>query len=666
MEIDTGAALSLISEKTFKALGCQQELRPSNIKLHTYTKESINVLGFMEATVCYKGQNKTLNLYVVGGEGPSPLGRDWLTELQLDWRELYLVNKSHQSLQEILNKHSAVFKEGLGEAIGIKAKLYVKDNAKPCFCRARTVPHALRTKVEQELKRLTDQKSIEPVPMSEWAAPIVPVLKPDGSIRICGDYKLTINRAANPDVYPLPRIEELFANLAGGKSFTKLDLAEAYQQISLEDTSKQYVTINTHKGLYRYNRLPFGVSAAPSIFQRVMENLLQGIPWVSIYLDDILITGPTKTEHLATLDKVLSQLKAAGFRLKQQKCALLLPVVEYLGHKISAEGIQPNEEKVRAIKEAPSPTDVTKLRSFLGLVNYYGKFLPHLASVLAPLYNLLQKKKQWHWGDSQEAAFKEAKKLLTSNSLLVHFDPSKELLLACDASPYGLGAVLSHRDADGTENPIAFASRSLSAAERKYAHLDKEGLAIVFGVKKFHQYLMGQQFTICSDHKPLQHIFSETKPIPTLASARIQRWALTLSAYNYRICYKPGSENSNADVLSRLPLPDTPSSVPIPGETVFLMDILQSSPIDVSQIRNATSKDPVLSKVRILVLQGWTYTPDKELQPYQLRKEELSVHDGCVLVGSRVVIPEALKSRMLEQLHQGHPGITRMKALARS
>ena len=171
---------------------------------------------------------------------------------------------------------------------------------------------------------------------------------------------------------------------------------------------------------------------------------------------------------------------------------------------------------------------------------------------------------------------------------------------------------MSHRDADGMEHPIAFDSQSLSAAERKYAHLDKEGLAIVFGVEKFHPYLMGRQFTICSDHKPLQHIFSETKPIPTLASARIQRWALTLSPYNYRICYKPGSENSNADVLSRLPLPglpDIPSSVPIPGETVFLMDILQSSPIDISQICNATSKDPVVSKVQTLILQGWTYTP---------------------------------------------------------
>ena len=190
----------------------------------------------MEATVCYKRLNKTLNLYVVGGEGPSLLGKDWLTELQLDWHELYLVNKSHQSLLEILNKHSAVVQRRPRGSNWNQGKIVCQRQCQILFCRARTVPHALRAKVEQELKRLTDQKSIEPVPMSEWAAPVVPVLKPDGSIRICGDYKLTINRAANPDVYPLPRIEELFANLAGSKSFTKLDLAEAYQQILLEDS----------------------------------------------------------------------------------------------------------------------------------------------------------------------------------------------------------------------------------------------------------------------------------------------------------------------------------------------------------------------------------------------------------------------------------------------
>ena len=440
MELDTGASLSIISEKTFCALWPLQarpKLQTSSVKLHTYTKEAIKVLGSITVKVAYKTQVKDLPLLVVAGEGPSLLGRNWLAVLKLDWHELHLITRDNE-LQIILNsRHSSIFNEELGNAVGITATLHVSDNTKPYFCRYRPIPHALRHKVELELQRLVEQRVIESVESSEWAAPIVPVLKPDGTVRICGDYRLTINRAAKPDTYPLPRVEDLFATLAGGKSFSKLDLAHAYSQIPLADASKQYVTVNTHKGLYQYNRLPFGVAAAPSIFQRLMENLLQGIPHVSIYLDDILITGTSEADHLSTLDKVLTRLEAAGLHLKRNKCAFLLPSVEYLGHKISADGLQPTEEKVRAIKEAPHPTNVSQLRSFLGLVNYYSKFLPNLANTLAPLHSLLQKTKQWSWEAPQKAAFAESKRQLSSQKLLVHFDPNKEVLLSCDASPYG-------------------------------------------------------------------------------------------------------------------------------------------------------------------------------------------------------------------------------------
>ena len=226
--------------------------------------------------------------------------------------------------------------------------------------------------------------------------------------------------------------------------------------------------------------------------------------------------------------------------------------------------------------------------------------------------------------------------------------------------------MLSHRMDDGSDKPIAFASRSLAPAEKKYAQLDKEGLAIVFGVKKFHHFLYGRHFTILSDHKPLQHLFSESRPVPALASARIQRWALTLSAYSYTIAYKPGSDHANADTLSRLPLPEKPSEVPLPGETILLMDTLHGSPVSATQIKHWTDHDPLLSLVRKLVLQGWQHTVEEKLRSFHRRKDELSVQDGCILWGSRVVVPQAGRVPVMEEIHQGHPGISRMKSLARS
>ena len=426
---------------------------------------------------------------------------------------------------------------------------------------------------------------------------------------------------------------------------------------------KKYVTVNTQKGLYQYTRLPFGVASAPSIFQRTMDSLLQGIPKVCIYLDDILITGATEAEHLHNLQEVLNRLEQAGMCLKKDKCALLLPQVEYLGHQISQKGLHPTKEKVRAIVEAPAPQNITQLKSFLGMLNYYSKFLPNLSTLLAPLYKLLHKKTSWQWDEAQQEAFCKAKELLVSSPVLVHFDPAKPLGLSCDASPYGIGAVLSHKLANGTEHPVAYASRSLSPAELNYAQLDKEDLAIIFSVK---QYLLGRKFTIYSDHKPLEHLFSRSHAVPPLASARIQRWALTLDAYDYNINYKPGKDQINADLLSRLPLPEAPREVPVPADTILLMDYLQASPITASQIKTWTDRDPVLTKLRKMLLQGWQSTNDQALKPFQSRKDELSVQDGCILWGSRVLIPPPGRQKVIDELHAGHPGISRMKSLARS
>ncbi|KAJ8352214.1 hypothetical protein SKAU_G00236900 [Synaphobranchus kaupii] len=258
----------------------------------------------------------------------------------------------------------------------------------------------MKDTVEAELRRLEEANIISPVKHSEWAAPIVPVLKKDKSLRICGDYKVSANQAVETETYPLPRLEELLATLSG-------------------DVSKKYTTINTHRGLFVYNRLPFRISSAPSIFQRIMENLMKDLP-VVVFLDDLLVTGRTEKEHLDNLQKVLQRLQENGLRVKHPKCEFAKTRIEYLGHVLDEHGIHPSKDKVRAIQEAPAPTNITELQAFLGLFNYYGRFVPQQSTVLAPLYKLLGPDVKWKWTGEQQAAFVKCKELLTSDQVLAH------------------------------------------------------------------------------------------------------------------------------------------------------------------------------------------------------------------------------------------------------
>ena len=606
MEIDTGATVSIISNETRKKLFPEAILAKSSLLLRTYTGEVMPVAGEMNVDVKHGLQTANLTLTVVEGSGPSLFGRDWLGQLQLDWKTIGLARLSEQDTQieALKKKYDKVFSPGLGTMLHFKARLHLQPGAKPVFFRPRSIPFAIKETVEKELDRLKAEGIIEKVDRSEWAAPIVPIPKGDGHLRICGDYRVAVNPLLVVDQHPLPKPEELFSSLSGGQKFSKIDLSHAYQQMVLEEDSRKYVVINTHKGLYRYTRLPFGIAPAPALFQRTMDTILQGIPNVLCYLDDILIAGSTQKEHLQNLEEVLKRLQYHGIRAKVQKCAFNKDSVEYLGHVIDKTGLHTSTKKVKAVQEAPLPKNRKQLKSFLGLIHYYGKFIPKLSTLVHPLNELLQENKRWQWSKHCGTAFAKAKQLLSEAPILAHFDPKLPLCLAGDASAYGVGTVLSHRYPNGEERPIAYASRTLSSSEKNYAQLEREALSLIFGVQKFHQFLYGCSFMLYTDHKPLTVIFNPKKGIPPLSAARLQRWSIILSAYDYTIAFKPTQLHGNADGLSRLPLLVNRETKELSEPSIFNVRQIENLPVTATQLRAATRQDSILAKVLMYIKQA--------------------------------------------------------------
>ncbi|KAL3993537.1 DDB1- and CUL4-associated factor 15 [Sarotherodon galilaeus] len=653
MELDTGAAVSLIPWEQYKSMLSQLPLQPTDIMLKTYTGEPLAPEGVIKVQVELNKQCATLPLYVVKVDAPPLFGREWLRVIKLNWKDLKMVHAREQSgndyLEAVLKKHSTVFSKELGTMKGIKARLTLRPDSVLKFCPPRNA----------ELKRLTELGVITPVEHSDWATPVVPVNKKDGSVRLCGDFKVTLNSQLCVDKYPLPRIEDLFASLAGGQHFSKLDLANAYLQMEVEEESKATSTLmfSLRFGLLSTLRRCFPQGKTQR-FGNTLENAYiskRSCPvavWMlentHCYLDDILVSGPDKQTHLRTLEAVLSRLEDYGLHLKQEKCLFFQESVEYLGHIIDVAGLHKSTEKVRAVMEAPAPADVSQLHSFLGMLNYYGRFIPDLATVLKPLNELLSKEKKWQWTSACESAFQKAKERLASPEILTHYNPELPLCLACDASPYGVGTVLSH--------------------------IEREASAIVFGVRKFHQYLHGNKFTLLTDHRPLTSILSPVKGTPSMAAARMQRWALLLifagnaNFSSYTLQYRQGAHHANADGLSRLPLPLAQEEKRGAVEVLYTSQ-LDTLPVSVAEIRRDTVSDVTLSCVLEMVTTGRfpaAKDTDHELSSYLLRRQELTIQQGCLMWGVKVAVPPKLRSHVLKELHTAHPGVVRMKSFARS
>lgn len=676
-QLDTGASVSVISEKFKNKYFSSFIIFETKKVLVSYDGSIISPLGFIEVEITFNSKMETLRLYVIEKGGPPLLGRDFFNLFNLSVNNINnLVYKKENSLaiedlrdlreikQILSRKFSKVFSPHLGKFTGGTLRLDLQEGAKPKFCKARSVPFALSRGVEAELDRLVMENILSPVSYSSWSTPIVPVAKKNGTIRICGDYKITLNPVLLIDKYPLPRIEELFSKLQGGVEFSKIDLSQAYQQIELDDESKKLTTINTHKGLFVYNRLPFGVASAPAMFQRIMEQVLAGLDGVVCFLDDILITGKNRGSHLQKVEIVLNRLQKSGFTVALNKCELFKDSVHYLGYTIDRYGLHTCKEKVRAIVEAPEPQNITQLRSFLGFVNFYNKFIPNAASVLRPLYNLLKKNVTFNWSEECTMAYKKIKDIVSSAPILEHYDPGLPVKLTVDSSYYGVGATIAHV-IDNQEKPISFASLTLSSSQQKYSQVEKEALAIVFGVKKFYQYLYGRKFTIKTDAKCLVTLFGNKKGIPPLATNRLQRWALILSNFVYDIEYVQ-SKNNNADYFSRLPLKEELKEFDC--ESSYLNYIASNTdlPIVWEQIKNETQRDKILAQVCKYVNMGWPKKLSLVFKPYINYKNNFSVVDGCLMLGHKVVVPCTLQKNVLNQLHNAHFGMVKTKSLARS
>ena len=376
----------------------------------------------------------------------------------------------------------------------------------------RRVPFAVRQEVAKQLAKMQEEGVIQP-PSSPWASAIVLVRKKDGTLRICIDYR-QLNSVTKLDTFPLPRIDNLLDQLGNAKYFTTIDLAAGYWQIRVADDSIEKTAFITHGGLYEFRVMPFGLTNAPAVFQRLMQQVLQGLnpaegpSFVSVYIDDVLIFSRTLEEHLRHIGQVLDQFQAAGLKLKPSKCHFMCQRVEYLGHLITQKGLLRNTKKVSAVTDFPTPTSVTQVRQFVGLASYYRRFIEGFARIAGPLHQLTKQNAEFKWTDECQEALDTLKKKLVEAPVLVYPNFDIGFVLETDPSYQGLGAVLSQKLEDKLLHPVSFSSRALSPSEKNYAVTELETLAVVWAVKHYRAYLYGHDVQVVTDHSAVKALLS--------------------------------------------------------------------------------------------------------------------------------------------------------------
>lgn len=541
----------------------------------------------------------------------------------------------------------------------VKIHLQVDPTVVPKQLAYYRVPAAVERLVEEKLDLMIQMEIIEKVyGPSQWISPMLVVPKGKSDIRICVDMREP-NKAIRREHYPMPIIEVFLNKLRGAKIFSRIDIQSAFHHIELDEQSRELTTFMTSRGLMRYKRLMFGLNAAPEIFQRTMEAILKGLEGIIVFVDDIVIFGKTLVEHDVNLKLLMERLASNNATLNVDKCRYRSKDIEVLGFHVNEKGIRPAESKVRTIREFREPKSVSEVRSFLGLVQFVGQFIPNLASRTEPLRKMIRGE-TCTFGNEQRLAFNDLREELIGNvKRLGYFDPKDETEVYADASPWGIGAALVQK-AEGVSRVITYVSKSLTETERRFPKTQREALAVVWAVERLYFYLFGLKFTLFTDHKTLEYIFKGKHQNGKRACTRAEGRALRLQPYNFEIKYIPGESNI-ADPLSRLS--QSKDDAYDEESEHFLCAIEEVLPaLSMELIAEETKEDKELqSVIEALRTNQWPLP----LLGYEIVKKELGVIRGALVRDDRIILPVDLRQVALKIAHRGHPGEVMMKRILR-
>jgi transposase InsO family protein len=549
---------------------------------------------------------------------------DHISPIDIDnaTRSSALNEEQKRELRELLAEFKDVFDTiQPGSAKGVTHEIEVEEGTKPIYRKPYTMPFSKKEIVRDEVSKMLEEGVIRPS-KSPWSSPVVLVTKKDGGHRFCVDYT-ALNKVTKKDQHPLPKIDEILREVKGAKYFSTLDLQSGYWQIRMNEQDVEKTAFTTDEGHYEFLVLPFGVCNGPATFQRYMREVLAYIKNVRNIIDDILVFTDEWKKHLSTLRMVLQAIREADLRCKIKKCKFAVPEVHWVGHILEPGGIRVDPSKTTAIEDYTQPKNVKELRSFLGMANYYRKFVKNFAIIAAPLYDLTKKGIRWKWEEQHERGFQDLKRALTSTPVLVNPDFSKPYRLYTDASGTGMGAVLCQVQEGSEEKVIAYASQHLNHREKNFSTIEREALAMVWALKKFHVYLYGSVFKIMSDHAPLKWLANKKH-----ATGRLARWQYTLMEYTglEGIDHIKGKENIVADTLSRMP------------------ELFTSTTDKEDADASILSIDPCLDET--------AFKSEQEKDPYYKSKHNMRLEDGVWKTNERkIFVPHILREKAIKNFH---------------